>query len=197
MDNVSLWHIIQACINMTLAILTTVLIACSATPFWCEALAPLNLIFCCFFNSSSNKLLGIEYFIVSVIYVYHYSLTFILPLKGKFFLDIFSSVYIHLVLNFHITTGMVNKDTSSLEHLRLIWFTFCVMIYRHNFSWQKMILLVLLLLHRILLGCITFELKVILVTYQKNLILLKSHPSSSIYPPLFSGQFSDRHRDPL
>ena len=30
MDNVSLWHVIQACINMALAILTTVLIARSA-----------------------------------------------------------------------------------------------------------------------------------------------------------------------
>ena len=55
MDNVSLWYIIQACINMTLSILTTVLIVHSAYPFWCEAPAPINLIFFCFFNSSSIK----------------------------------------------------------------------------------------------------------------------------------------------
>ena len=52
MDNMSLWHIIQACINMALVILTTVFIAHSAAPFWCDALAPLNLIFCWLFNSS-------------------------------------------------------------------------------------------------------------------------------------------------
>ena len=82
MDNVSLWHIIQSCINMTLYILTTALKACSDAPFWCEALAPLNIIFFCFFNISSNKIWGIKYFIVSVIYVYHYYLNFILPFKG-------------------------------------------------------------------------------------------------------------------
>ena len=53
MENVSLWYIIQACINMALAILTIALMARSASQFWCEALAPINLIFCCFFNSIS------------------------------------------------------------------------------------------------------------------------------------------------
>ena len=61
---------------------------------------------------------------------------------------------------------MLNKDTPSWEHIRWIWFTFCVveptciqwdiMICRHHFSWQKMILLELLLLHSILLNCIYF-----------------------------------------
>ena len=51
-DNVSLWHIIPDCINMALAIVITILMVCSAAPFWYEAPAPLNLIFCCFFNRS-------------------------------------------------------------------------------------------------------------------------------------------------
>ena len=53
MDNAPLWHIIQDCINMELHIVTIVLMVLSAYPFWCKALALLNLIFCCFLKSSS------------------------------------------------------------------------------------------------------------------------------------------------
>ena len=111
-----------------------------------------------------HKLLGIEDSIVGVIYVYHYSLTLILPLKGEFFLDSFSSVYIYLVLNAHITTDMFNKDTSSWELIRCIWFLFCVldptwiprdtMICRQHMSRKMMIIIELLLLHGILIDCI-------------------------------------------
>ena len=52
MDNVSLWHIIPAWINIALAIVTTILMVHSADPFWCEAPSPLKLIFCYFFNIS-------------------------------------------------------------------------------------------------------------------------------------------------
>ena len=94
----------------------------------------------------------------------HHYLTLSLPLKVEFCLDSFSSVYSHLVLNAHITTGMVNKDTYSREHTRRILFPFCVVdttwrprdiiICRHHMSLQKMILLELLLLHSIIIDCI-------------------------------------------
>ena len=38
---------------MVLYIVTTIFMARSAAPFLCEAPSPLNIIFCCFFNSSS------------------------------------------------------------------------------------------------------------------------------------------------
>ena len=52
-DNVYLGHIIAACINMVLTIVTTILMVHSASPFWCEAPEPLKLICCCFFNRFS------------------------------------------------------------------------------------------------------------------------------------------------
>ena len=36
-------------------------------------------------------------------------MTLSLPIKGDFFLDSFGSVYIHLVLDYHVTTGVVNE----------------------------------------------------------------------------------------
>ena len=43
--------------------------------------------------------------------------------------------------------------------------------------------------------CTPFHSMVISVTDQEKLILLKPNPSTSIYPPLFSGQKSDPRRD--
>ena len=57
-----------------------------------------------------HKLRGIEYPIISVVSLDHHSMTLSLPLKFEFDLDSFSSIYSHLVLDAHITTGMVNKD---------------------------------------------------------------------------------------
>ena len=54
-----------------------------------------------------------------------------------------------------------------------------MMICRHNLYRQKTILIELLLLHRILLDS---------TKYRKNLIILESHPTLSISPPLFSDQ---------
>ena len=89
--------------------------ACSATKFWCEAPEPLNLILWWFLNSSpiNSELLKIPLLV-------WYPLIATLPLKGRFCLDIFSSAYIHLMINTHITTDMVNKDKSSrIYHMDL------------------------------------------------------------------------------
>ena len=67
-----------------------------------------------------HKLWGNEYPFGSVLSLDQYSLTLIFPLKSEFIPDIFSSIYIHLVVDDHKTTGVVNKDTSTLEDLRWI-----------------------------------------------------------------------------
>ena len=69
-----------------------------------------------------HKIWGIENPIISVLSLDHHSLNLSLPLKGEFCRDSFSSVYGQLVLKYHINTGMVNKNTSSWEHIRWIWF---------------------------------------------------------------------------
>ena len=69
-----------------------------------------------------HKLWGIEDPIISVVSLDNYSMPLRPPLKGEFLLDSFSSVYCHLVIDDHITTGMVNKYTSSREHLICIGF---------------------------------------------------------------------------
>ena len=88
------------------------------------------------------------------------------PSQRWVFLDSFSSIYSHLVLNAHINTRIVNKDTSSWEDIIWIWFNFCVvepiwiprdiLILRHHLSRQKMILLEISILHSIFLDCIYF-----------------------------------------
>ena len=67
-----------------------------------------------------HTLLGNEYPFGSVLSLDQYSLTLIFPLKSEFIPDIFSRIYIHLVVDDHKTTGVVNKDTSTLEDLRWI-----------------------------------------------------------------------------
>ena len=37
-----------------------------------------------------------------------------------FYIDIFSIIYSHLMLDTHITTGMVNKNKSYQEHIRAV-----------------------------------------------------------------------------
>ena len=73
-ENVSLWNLRTACINMVLSILTTILMVRSAAQTWCEAQAPLNLIFCCFSW-------GIGYSIVSMVSLDQHSMILILPLQ--------------------------------------------------------------------------------------------------------------------
>ena len=60
-----------------------------------------------------HKLLGIEYPIINVVYLDQNYLTLSLPLRGGFCLDSFGSVYVHLMLYYHIATGMVNKKVLS------------------------------------------------------------------------------------
>ena len=48
------------------------------------------------------------------------------PYQRWIFLDSFSSVYRHLVLDAHITSDMVNKNASAWEDLRWIWLSLCV-----------------------------------------------------------------------
>ena len=143
---------------MVLVIVTNVLVARSAAPFWCKAPAPLNVIFCCYFNSSSinYKELKIP---LSVCYPL-ITTTWLWASLSKSSFDLVVSVALI------DTWGMVNKDTSSWEQIRLIWFPVFVaepnwiprdiMIFRHHMYWQNMILLDLLLLHRILPGFIYF-----------------------------------------
>ena len=52
-ENVLLGLKSAECINVVIFIVTNILIVWSTAPFWCKATAPLNLIFCCFFNRSS------------------------------------------------------------------------------------------------------------------------------------------------
>ena len=76
MHNVFLWHIIQFRINMAIAIITTVLVVRYTALFWCEALAPLNLIFCCFYYEQLlHEIWGIEDPIIRVVSLDHHSLT--------------------------------------------------------------------------------------------------------------------------
>ena len=113
-----------------------------------------------------HKLWVIEDTIISVVSLGCQSITLSLPLKVEVCVDIFSRVYSHLVLNAYITTGMVNKNTSALEHIIWIWLALCVvyttciprdiLIFRHHISRQKMKFIEILLLHRIFLGCLYF-----------------------------------------
>ena len=190
MDNVSLWHIIQACINMELARTTTVLVVRYSAPFWCEELAPLNLIFCCSFNSSSinfevfNIPLSLWYtFIITPWLLYYLS-------KVSFSLTVsvaFISTWCLMLLwplAWSIKTPSVQAENDTYWALTPSYYS----SWYHHRPYNSNISTI----H----DCTTFHLKVILVTYQENLILLESHPSSSIYPHLFSGQYYERHRDP-
>ena len=119
-----------------------------------------------FLQKLLHKLWGIEYPIISVASLDNHSLTLSLPLKCEFFLYSFSIVYDRLMLNIHITTGIVNKNTSSWEHIKRILIYLCVVeptwrpldivICRYHIYRQKMILLEIFLLHRIILDCIHF-----------------------------------------
>ena len=62
-----------------------------------------------------HKLWGIEDYTISVVSLDRHSLTLIFPLKGESFLDRFSSIYSHWVLDAHTTNGMVNKKTITLR----------------------------------------------------------------------------------
>ena len=57
----------------------------------------------------SHILWGIENHFIIVLSLYRHSLNLSLALKGEFLLYISRSVYIHFVLDSHITIGMVNK----------------------------------------------------------------------------------------
>ena len=73
-----------------------------------------------------HKLWGIKDPIFSMVSFDIHSLTLSLYIKGDFFLGSFSRIYSHLVLDTNITTGMINKITSNLEHLIWIWLELCV-----------------------------------------------------------------------
>ena len=113
-----------------------------------------------------HKLWGIEDNIICLLSLDRHSLNFILPLKGEFFFDSYSSVYGHLVIHSHITTGMVKKNRSSREQHICIWLILCVVepnwslidivICRHHMFRQNIILLDILLICRILIDCIYF-----------------------------------------
>ena len=113
-----------------------------------------------------HKVWGIEDTIISVISLGRHSTTLNLPINSEFFLHIFIRVYIHLVLDAQITTCMVNKNTPAWKNIRWISLALCViyttwipqdiMICRHHLSRQKITLLDLFLLHRIILYCINF-----------------------------------------
>ena len=112
------------------------------------------------------KIWKIEYTIASVVSLDCHTLTLSLTLKGGSCLDSFSIFYRHLVVDDHITTGMVNKNTSNREHFRWIRIYLCVvkptwilkyiMICRQQMSIQKIILIFILILYSILLGCLYF-----------------------------------------
>ena len=75
-------------------------------------------------------------------------------------------LYSHLVIDDYKTTAMVNKDTSTWEHLWWIqifpcvvysyWIPWYIVIRRHYFPRQKIILLYICILDNIILGCINF-----------------------------------------
>ena len=78
---------------------------------WCSAW--LNLIFLLLLQQLLHKLWWIEDPIISVVYLDHHSLTLSLPLKNKFYLPSFSSIYSYLVLDAHITKGVWYKTHPS------------------------------------------------------------------------------------
>ena len=114
-----------------------------------------------------HKIWIIEDPIVILVSLYYHSLELSLAIKVDFSIDIFSSIYSHLMFDYRETTCMVNKDTYNLEHLRWIWLSTRVLdptrkpknvvIFRHHMSNEKRILIDFFLLHMIILNYYYFS----------------------------------------